>query len=296
MSFTSFRLGEVITNPPPHLMHLQATTNMYAEPQQNQQPSQFTAIDNTNSFPNNTTKISPASSTKQPYGSGDTDDGYTLVFPNLTAFHQWRQREEEAQVVEFVKGDTHGSKAIPPRFKDHTKLVCARHSRSGRKKYVKKHPERVRKVPSRKLEGQGCPASISFKTYFDSEEVRACYNSQHSHETGPANLPYTRRGRKAVAEAEKKKAGKNIRFADDHHLVNDPTASTPTAETSSVTQAESSSPSNYNSAVSMIAPLPSASQSPYQSSPQQQSYNYQPQYQYASPSAPPPPQYRCLQL
>jgi len=51
-----------------------------------------------------------------------------------------------------AKGDTHGSKADPPRFKDHTKLVCARHSRSGRKKYVKKHPERVRKVPSRKVD------------------------------------------------------------------------------------------------------------------------------------------------
>lgn len=49
------------------------------------------------------------------------------------------------------QGDTHGSKADPPRFKDHTKLLCARHSRSGRKKYVKKHPERVRKVPSRKV-------------------------------------------------------------------------------------------------------------------------------------------------
>jgi len=89
------------------------------------------------------------------------------------------------------QGDTHGSKADPPRFKDHTKLVCARHSRSGRKKYIKKHPERVRKVPSRKvcltiylfrpsnskhiqLDGQGCQASISYKTYFETEEVRAC--------------------------------------------------------------------------------------------------------------------------
>lgn len=54
-------------------------------------------------------------------------------------------------MVEFVKGDTHGSKAVPPRFKDHTKLVCARHQRSGRKKYVKKYPERQRKVPSRKV-------------------------------------------------------------------------------------------------------------------------------------------------
>ena len=79
------------------------------------------------------------------------DDGYTLVFENLEAFHIWREKEEEEKVVEFVKGDTHGSKAVPPRFKDHVKLICARHSRSGRKKYVKKYPERVRKVPSRKV-------------------------------------------------------------------------------------------------------------------------------------------------
>ncbi|KAI0257150.1 hypothetical protein BJV78DRAFT_1160628 [Lactifluus subvellereus] len=137
-----------------------------------------------------------------PYGSGDMDDGYTLVFENLEAFHAWRKKEEEEKVVEFVKGDTHGSKAVPPRFKDHVKLVCARHSRSGRKKYVKKYPERVRKVPSRKLEGGGCPASMSYKTYFDTSEVRVCYMSQHSHEIGFANLPFTRRGRRAQAAAK----------------------------------------------------------------------------------------------
>ena len=103
---------------------------------------------------------------KQPYGSGDHEDGYTLIFANMEEFNTWRAREEETQMVEFVKGDTHGSKAVPPRFKDHTKLVCARHSRSGRKRYVllfhditltspkryvKKHPDRIRKVPSRKV-------------------------------------------------------------------------------------------------------------------------------------------------
>lgn len=90
-------------------------------------------------------------SKKGPYGSGDADDGYTLVFESMEAFQAWRRKEEEEKMVEFVKGDTHGSKAVPPRFKDHTKLVCARHSRSGRKKYVKKYPDRVRKVPSRKV-------------------------------------------------------------------------------------------------------------------------------------------------
>ncbi|KAF8140457.1 hypothetical protein EV363DRAFT_1426864 [Boletus edulis] len=184
MSFQHFRLGQLAMSQPlpPHL-------------QQNQHQSCTQTPTPTKSCP-----------TRPPYGSGDTDDGYTLVFANIAAFQEWRTREEETQIVEFVKGDTHGSKAVPPRFKDHTKLVCARHSRSGRKKYVKKHPERLRKVPSRKLEGQGCQASISYKTYFDTEEVRVCYVAEHSHPIGLANLPFTRRGRRAAVEAEKAKS------------------------------------------------------------------------------------------
>jgi hypothetical protein len=140
MSFQHFRLGELAMGQPlpPHLIQHQVHSAT------NGTTHQFTA-----QLQNNTQNQS--TSPKLPYGSGDSDDGYTLVFANLEAFHQWRIREEESKVVEFVKGDTHGSKAVPPRFKDHTKLVCARHSRSGRKKYVKKHPERVRKIPSRKV-------------------------------------------------------------------------------------------------------------------------------------------------
>jgi len=140
MSFQHFRLAHTaLAQPlPPHL--LQSQPQQILQPQF-QQPPQPPA-----------TSASPsASASRAPYGSGDHDDGYSLVFPSLDAFHAWREHEEETQMVEFVKGDTHGSKAVPPRFKDHTKLVCARHSRSGRKKYVKKHPERVRKVPSRKV-------------------------------------------------------------------------------------------------------------------------------------------------
>jgi len=171
------------------------------------------------------------STSRPPYGSGDTDDGYTLVFPNIAAFQEWRAREEETQMVEFVKGDTHGSKAVPPRFKDHTKLVCARHSRSGRKKYVKKHPERVRKVPSRKLEGQGCQASVSYKTYFDTEEVRVCYIAEHSHPIGIANLPYTRRGRRAAVEAEKQKSKRSAQSVAPPSTAESSSAATSTTTT-----------------------------------------------------------------
>ncbi|TFY50815.1 hypothetical protein EVJ58_g10877 [Rhodofomes roseus] len=139
MSFQSFRLQPLAPQTPDKASDAESSLSqaLGARTDQPQQP-----LPNANATPK-----------KAPYGSGDADDGYTLLFPTMAAFQEWRQREEETKMIEFVKGDTHGSKAVPPRFKDHTKLVCARHSRSGRKKYVKKYPDRVRKVPSRKVRG-----------------------------------------------------------------------------------------------------------------------------------------------
>ncbi|KAI0068180.1 hypothetical protein BV25DRAFT_529986 [Artomyces pyxidatus] len=197
MSFQNFRLDGV------PVQHIPLQSQEFA-PQHPPYPPPVTAVTTGTTPPVSDGAIRGAG--RGPYGSGDMDDGYTLVFESMDAFQAWRAKEEEEKIVEFVKGDTHGSKAVPPRFKDHVKLVCARHSRSGRKKYVKKFPDRVRKVPSRKLEGRGCSASMSYKTYFDTPEIRVCceYVSQHSHEIGLANLPFTRRGRRARA------AGKDI--------------------------------------------------------------------------------------
>jgi hypothetical protein len=254
MSFQHFRLAHTaLAQPlPPHLLQ--------AQPQQIIQAPQFQVP----TQPSATPASPSASASRAPYGSGDHDDGYSLVFPSLAAFHAWREQEEETQMVEFVKGDTHGSKAVPPRFKDHTKLVCARHSRSGRKKYVKKHPERVRKVPSRKIDGQGCSASISYKTYFDTDEVRACYNNHHSHEVGLANLPFTRRGRKAAVQQEKSQSKRT--------------------KTSSVTP----SPMVAGSSNSISAPPMFALPHPF-ATPNAPSVYPQPQFGYG-PQPPPPPQ------
>ncbi|KAG6911605.1 hypothetical protein DXG01_011908 [Tephrocybe rancida] len=270
MSFQHFRLGELslLHQPlPPHLAHTQGAPASST--------STFSATLNPSSTFTDPPK--PAIHTKQPYGSGDSDDGYTLVFPNLAAFHEWRIQEEERQTVEFVKGDTHGSKAVPPRFKDHTKLVCARHSRSGRKKYVKKHPERVRKVPSRKLEGTGCPASISFKTYFDTEEVRACYSSQHSHEIGPANLPFTRRGRKAAqAEKERRQASLPADASTPAPNTTNAVAGPSSASASAPAPAPQPQPTmTMFSSVPMINSLPAPNQ-PLQYAPPQPFQNYPP--------------------
>ncbi|KAJ6504394.1 hypothetical protein DFH09DRAFT_1201540 [Mycena vulgaris] len=263
MSFQHFRLGEVVHQPlPAHLVQHNPTLPIG---QQNT-VQQFQTVNTNNTFPTNHPAGGQTSSAKQPYGSGDTDDGYTLVFPDLKSFHEWRNKEEEVQMVEFVKGDTHGSKAVPPRFKDHTKLVCARHSRSGRKKYVKKHPERVRKVPSRKLEGEGCSASISFKTYYDTDEVRACYISQHSHEIGLANLPFTRRGRKAAVQQEKTKTRKQPKLSHGSPASSD-------SQNAVASSSTNQTPEQFSNAISMLAPLPGQT-AMYQQQPSVAQYGY----------------------
>lgn len=147
MSFQHFRLQAIAPQPPQDQLALvSASAGPSSLAQALGQPQHDPIIQNVQ-----LQSHGPNNQKKGPYGSGDADDGYTLIFESMAAFQAWRQREEEEKMVEFVKGDTHGSKAVPPRFKDHTKLVCARHSRSGRKKYVKKFPDRVRKVPSRKV-------------------------------------------------------------------------------------------------------------------------------------------------
>jgi hypothetical protein len=66
--------------------------------------------------------------------------------------------------------------------------------------------------------------------------------SHHSHEIGPANLPFTRRGRKAAVQQEKEKS-KRYRNTSPANPAPDGAAGPSNA-------------SAYNSAVSMLAPLP----------------------------------------
>lgn len=86
-------------------------------------------------------------------GDGPLDDArrYTHRFAGLAAFQAWRAAEEAERTVEFVLSDRHTSKATPPRFKEHVKLVCGRHGKNGRKKYEKKFPGRKRKWESLKV-------------------------------------------------------------------------------------------------------------------------------------------------
>jgi hypothetical protein len=154
---------------------------------------------------------------------------------------------------------------------------------------------------SYQLEGVGCPASISFKTYFDTDEVRACCKiiyahassfdtysnlladvSQHSHEIGLANLPYTRRGRKAAAQREKDRTGKDTSSPDISATaatlntgVNTIAGTNGNAVAGPSSTGQSSNA--FGSAVSMLAPLPG-----------QAAYSHPPPHTYPYAPAPQP--------
>jgi hypothetical protein len=80
--------------------------------------------------------------------------------------------------------------------------------------------------------------------------------SQHSHEIGLANLPYTRRGRKAAVQQDKEKSRKQPklnhpstpRAASTSQVAVVAVASTSTSQTQATEQ--------FTNAVSMLAPLP----------------------------------------
>lgn len=155
MSYQHFRVLPLAPHPTGEGYHTNPGSSSYHTNDLTHVSATFTGQIQTHSgdpYQHDLQPISNSSANKKgPYGSGDADDGYTLCFPSMAAFQEWKQKEEDEKMIEFVKGDSHQSRANPPRFKEHTKLVCARHSRSGRKKYVKKYPDRVRKVPSRKV-------------------------------------------------------------------------------------------------------------------------------------------------
>jgi hypothetical protein len=140
MSFQRFRIST--TSPPAPTVHTLASTPAPAGPS----PGHFQGI----SFRVNV----PADlATSAPGGTDSVMDiqRYTHSFSSLEAFAEWRAAEEDARTVEFVLSDRHASRANPPRFKEHVKLVCGRHGKNGRKKYEKKFPGRKRKWESLKV-------------------------------------------------------------------------------------------------------------------------------------------------
>ena len=107
--------------------------------------------------------------------------------------------------------------------------------------------------------------------------------SQHSHDIGLANLPYTRRGRKAAVQQEKDRGRKSVAASDAEHQ--GMTSSSTGSLSMGVHPQSNHSVSSFSSAVSMLAPLPGQVYPQSQTAPQP--YNYPSGLQFAPVQAAP---------
>jgi FAR1 DNA-binding domain len=67
--------------------------------------------------------------------------------------------------------------------------VCSRGLSGGASKYQKKHPERQRKIESKKT---GCRCKLLIKLYPHTSTILGRYQDEHNHEVGIANIAYMR--------------------------------------------------------------------------------------------------------
>ena len=109
-----------------------------------------------------------------------------LEWPNLAAFDVWHRNEELAHSIELIKSTiARGGQVWTLR---HIFMCSCEDGREGTK-YVKKHPEWKWKIPSKKT---GCPCNIMIKCYPDTERILGCYERDHDHLIGIANVPFMR--------------------------------------------------------------------------------------------------------
>jgi hypothetical protein len=109
-----------------------------------------------------------------------------LEWPNLAAFDAWCQNEELAHSIELIKSTVASSGQV---WTLRRISMCSHENGGGQYKYVKKHPERKRKIPSKKT---NCPCNIVIKRYLDMERILGRYEREHNHPIGIANVPFMR--------------------------------------------------------------------------------------------------------
>jgi len=114
--------------------------------------------------------------------------GFNLEWANLAEFETWRRVEEHASSIELVASSTctPASRKLYSRLQ---KFVCGCQRSGGEKAYEKKHPERERKVTTKKT---GCRCQVLIKEYPHTSKVLGRYVADHDHEIGAANIAYTR--------------------------------------------------------------------------------------------------------
>jgi hypothetical protein len=123
----------------------------------------------------------------------DLDGGvYTQAWKTLWNAKEWIEKEEGEKGILFNKHSTiHNQAKKEKKWLDKHIWVCSRNGSGGKSKYVKKHPEQKRKVPTKLLK-DGCPCRLVVRTYPNTEKVLGKYTVEHSHPIGDENLRFMR--------------------------------------------------------------------------------------------------------
>jgi len=133
--------------------------------------------------------VSPATSGSRGSFNWDREKGgFNLEWANLAEFETWRETEERACSIEFIASTT-WARAEGILCSRWQRFVCGRQESGGDRGYEKKHPERQRKIGTRK---SGCGCHIIIKQYPHTSTVLGRYVAEHDHEIGAANIAYTR--------------------------------------------------------------------------------------------------------
>jgi len=112
---------------------------------------------------------------------------FNLEWANLAEFETWCHVEECASSIELVASSTR-TPAGGKLYSQSQKFVCGRQRSGGEKAYEKKHPERERKVTTKKT---GCRCQVLIKEYPHMSKVLGRYIADHDHKIGAANIAYT---------------------------------------------------------------------------------------------------------
>jgi hypothetical protein len=108
-----------------------------------------------------------------------------LEWLNLATFDVWCWNEELAHSIELIKSTIAFSGQV---WTLRCIFMCSYENSGGWYKYVKKHLERKQKIPSKKTD---CPCNIVIKHYLDMERILGCYEREHNHLIGIANVLFT---------------------------------------------------------------------------------------------------------
>jgi hypothetical protein len=141
--------------------------------------------------PSETPSETPATSKKKGSFNYDREKGgYAQEWASLDEFYTWRRQEEQAFSIELILSRTSRPTGnAPPLFTQKREYRCSREHTGGVTKYEKKHPDRTRKIDSKKT---GCGCQIHIKIYPHTQIVLGRYIADHDHEVGSANIAYTR--------------------------------------------------------------------------------------------------------